>query len=146
MSRKRVLRWLQERGLDGKTWVERGSAARKGFPAPHPDLRHSSRPDPTPPLRGLGDPVSAGVSPGFSGLASYCSPLAHFPQSSSATLTSSSVLSSQVHSCLRPLALACPSFWDALLSNMVGSRKVLQLVCCPPGTFHSQKLPFSCRS
>lgn len=46
MLRKRVVRWLQERGLDGKTWAEKGSAARKGFPAPHPDLRHSSRPDP----------------------------------------------------------------------------------------------------
>lgn len=46
MSRKITLSWLQERGLDGKAWVEKVSAGRKGFPAPRLDLRHSSRPDP----------------------------------------------------------------------------------------------------
>lgn len=32
--------------MDGKAWVEKVSAGRKGFPAPRLDLRHSSRPDP----------------------------------------------------------------------------------------------------
>lgn len=52
--------------LDGKVWVEKVSAAKKGFPAHHLDLRHSSRPDPadtytylvpTPPHRGLRPPA-----------------------------------------------------------------------------------------
>lgn len=46
MSRKIILSWLQERGLDGKAWVEKVSAGREGFPAPHLDLRHSSWPVP----------------------------------------------------------------------------------------------------
>lgn len=32
--------------MDGKAWVEKVSAGREGFPAPHLDLRHSSWPDP----------------------------------------------------------------------------------------------------